>query len=367
VGARNGALEGLAVSFDAYTGRKVLVTGHTGFKGSWLSAWLQGLGARVAGLALAPESQPNHWDVLGLDMPSHLVDIRDGDAVARVFELEQPEIVFHLAAQSLVRRSYAEPQRTWDANVMGTVNVLEGCRKAPALRAIVVATTDKCYENREWVWGYRESDRLGGRDPYSASKAAAELVASSYRDSFLRQAGAPLLATVRAGNVVGGGDWSEDRLIPDLARAVAAGKSLAVRSPRAVRPWQHVLESLSGYLRVGESLLAGNSAHATAWNFGPDQNDARTVGELLDSLRRHWPDARWHAEPSPDAPHEAGILKLDCTKAAALLGWRPALGIDDALRMTAEWYGNFFAGGRAVTHAQIADYSRRLAEVRACR
>jgi CDP-glucose 4,6-dehydratase len=359
-------VEGVEVSFGSYAGRRVLVTGHTGFKGSWLCAWLQSLGAQVVGLALPPVSSPNHWDLLQLRMPSHVVDVCDGDAVARTIAQAQPEVVFHLAAQSLVRRSYSEPQRTWAVNVMGTVNVLEACRGVDGLRAIVVATTDKCYENREWVWGYRESDRLGGRDPYSASKAACELVAASYRNSFMQAERAPLLATVRAGNVVGGGDWSEDRLVPDLARAVAGGHSLAVRSPRSIRPWQHVLDSLSGYLCVGESLLNGNRAHAQAWNFGPSQHDAQTVAEVLEVLRRHWPAAQWHAQQDTAGLHEAGVLTLDSTRAGNLLGWRPTLAIDAALRMTAQWYQQFFATGKAISSGQIEEYSQLMQRGASC-
>jgi CDP-glucose 4,6-dehydratase len=366
VAAWHCALEGVEVSFSSYAGRRVLVTGHTGFKGSWLCAWLQSLGAHVVGLALPPDTSPNHWELLRLGMPSHMVDVCDGDAVARTIVEAQPEIVFHLAAQPLVRRSYVEPQRTWAVNVLGTVNVLEACRRVDGLRAIVVATTDKCYENREWVWGYRESDRLGGRDPYSASKAACELVAASYRDSFMQAQGGPLLATMRVGNVVGGGDWSADRLVADLARAVAEGRSLAVRSPRSIRPWQHVLDSLSGYLCVGESLLNGNRAHAEAWNFGPSQHDAQTVTQVLDALRRHWPAAQWHAQPDAAGLHEAGVLTLDSTKAATLLGWRPTLTIDAALRMTALWYQQFFASGQAITRSQIEEYSQLMQRSASC-
>jgi CDP-glucose 4,6-dehydratase len=340
---------------DSYAGKRVLLTGHTGFKGSWLALWLRELGAEISGLALAPGSTPSHWDLLGLDIRERRLDIRDGAAVATALRDAAPDIVFHLAAQPLVRRSYRDPVETWSTNVMGSVNLLEACRTLPSLRAIVVVTTDKCYQNREWAWGYRENDALGGHDPYSASKAGAELVAASYRDSFFNRPGAPLLATARAGNVIGGGDWSEDRLIPDLVRALASGTPLEIRSPQATRPWQHVLESLAGYLLLGQKLLEGRPEFATAWNFGPDSGDNRSVEDVLSRLRRHWPALAWHVTPQAQ-PHEATLLYLDSSKARQQLGWKPVWALDDCLAATAGWYRPWLEQQQVTSRAQLAAY-----------
>ncbi|MEE3063124.1 MAG: CDP-glucose 4,6-dehydratase [Actinomycetota bacterium] len=343
-------------AFDsAYRGRRVLVTGHTGFKGSWLCLWLQSLGAEVTGLALDPPSEPSHWDLLKLAIQDHRVDIRDEAAVGAVFAAAQPEIVFHLAAQPLVRRSYHEPITTWATNVMGTAHVLEAARHAPDVRAIVVVTTDKCYENREWPWAYRERDRLGGHDPYSASKAGAELVAASYRTAFLQQPSAPLLATARGGNVIGGGDWSEDRLIPDLVRSVAVGEPLVIRSPQATRPWQHVLDCLSGYLLLGQRLLAGDDACAGAWNFGPDGDANRTVEQVLQDLAHTWPQLRWQVTSDPQ-PHEAGLLQLDSAKARMQLGWRPVWKLEKAIHRTADWYRLLMESGELPSTDELRAY-----------
>lgn len=346
----------------AYRGRRVLLTGHTGFKGSWLATWLQTLGAEVSGLALAPDTTPSHWELLQLDMPDARVDIRDATAVAATLQAAAPEIVFHLAAQPLVRRSYREPLETWSSNVMGTAHVLDACRQAASVRAVVVVTTDKCYENQEWAWGYRESDRLGGHDPYSASKAAAELVVASYRAAFFHDDKAPLLASARAGNVIGGGDWSQDRLLPDAVRAIAAGRSLEIRSPGATRPWQHVLESLSGYLRLGERLLRGDRDMARAWNFGPDQSGNRSVQEVLTTWQSQWPALRWHLTEQLQ-PHEATLLQLDSTLARQQLPWQPVWGFEAGLEATAQWYRDYLENGNVATQAQIARYvddARRL-------
>jgi CDP-glucose 4,6-dehydratase len=346
---------------DAYRGRRVVVTGHTGFKGSWLAVWLQALGARVTGLAQPPHTAPNHWDLLGADIESHLVDLRAADELAGRLAEARPEVVFHLAAQSLVRASYRQPLDTLATNIMGTANLLDACRRIPGLAAIVVVTTDKCYENREWVWGYREIDALGGHDPYSTSKACAELVAASFRRSFFSAPGAPLLATARAGNVIGGGDWAEDRLIPDLVRALAAGRPLAVRSPDATRPWQHVLESLAGYLVLGQRLLQGDAACAEAWNFGPGQEGSRTVGQVLAALERHWPELAWYDDAAPHA-HEAQRLDLDSRKARERLGWRPVWRFDEAVAATARWYRAWYEEGRLLTAEQLRDYAAAAAE-----
>lgn len=340
----------------AYRGRRVLVTGHTGFKGSWLCLWLQTLGAEVAGLALDPSTKPSHWDLLKLSIEDHRIDVRDEAAVRGVFAAERPEIVFHLAAQPLVRRSYREPVATWATNVMGTAHVLEAARHTPEVRAVVVVTTDKCYENREWPWAYRERDRLGGHDPYSASKAGAELVAASYRTAFLQHPAGPLLATARGGNVIGGGDWSEDRLIPDLVRSVIAGEPLVIRSPRATRPWQHVLDCLSGYLVLGQRLVAGDTTCAEAWNFGPDGEGNRTVEEVLHYLARSWPQLRWEVTSTPQ-PHEAGLLQLDTAKAKMHLGWRPVWNLQKAVHHTANWYRQLLEAGGISSSEQLAAYT----------
>lgn len=339
---------------DSYRGKSVFLTGHTGFKGSWLAAWLVEMGARVSGFALPPSSSPNHWDLLELSMADERGDIRDAAALRAALERARPDIVFHLAAQSLVRCSYREPLETWSTNVLGTATVLDACRSLPGLQAVVVVTTDKVYANREWPWGYREVDRLGGHDPYSASKAATELLCDSYAKAFFQQPGAPLLATARAGNVIGGGDWSEDRLIPDLVRAVASRQSLEIRSPGATRPWQHVLDCLSGYLLLGQRLLAGQRDVAESWNFGPGPADNRAVASVLESLQSHWPALQWHLTRDGH-PHEAGLLYLDSAKARSRLAWQPAWSLERALAATAEWYREQ-AGGRVLTQAQIADY-----------
>ncbi len=340
---------------NRYRGRRVLLTGHTGFKGSWLALWLKELGAEVTCLALDPATQPSHWASLQLDLPEHRIDIRHTAAVAAAVQHADPEMVFHLAAQPLVRRSYRDPVETWSTNVMGTVSMLEACRLAPSLRAIVVVTTDKCYENREWEWGYREIDPLGGHDPYSASKAAAELVVGSYRTAFFAMSDAPLLASARAGNVIGGGDWSEDRLIPDLVRALSARTALEIRSPGATRPWQHVLESLSGYLRLGQLLLEGRREFAEAWNFGPDAEGNRTVGEVLELLQRYWPALHWRVTSQPQ-PYEATLLHLDSAKARLRLDWKPVWKLEDGLRATADWYRAWLENGEVASATQLQRY-----------
>jgi CDP-glucose 4,6-dehydratase len=340
---------------NAYRGRRVLVTGHTGFKGSWLCLWLHALGAEITGLALDPPSEPSHWGLLKLSIKDHRIDIRDEAAVRRIVAATRPEIVFHLAAQPLVRRSYREPVTTWATNVMGTAHVLEAARHTPDVRAVVVVTSDKCYENREWPWAYRERDRLGGHDPYSASKAGAELVAASYRAALLQHPSAPLLATARGGNVIGGGNWSADRLIPDLVRSVIDREPLVIRSPRATRPWQHVLDCLSGYLLLGSRLLTGDTACADAWNFGPDGEDNRPVEQVLADFARTWPQLRWQVTSDPQ-PHEAGLLQLDSTKARMHLGWRPVWNIDNAIQHTSNWYRQLMEVGEVSSTDQLAAY-----------
>lgn len=353
MGRRHAAVEGLGVKLfdDVYAGRRVLLTGHTGFKGSWLAQWLGQLGATLTGFALPPATTPSHWQLLDVPATDLRGDVRDLPALDAALAQAQPEIVFHLAAQPLVRRSYRDPLESWSTNVMGTANVLDACRRHRCVRAVVVVTTDKVYANQEWAWGYRENDRLGGHDPYSASKAAAELVAASYRQGFFGHEGAPLLATARAGNVIGGGDWSEDRLIPDLVRATTRGESLEIRSPRATRPWQHVLDCLAGYLLLGQRLLQGDDACATAWNFGPGAEDNRTVESVLRLMQAHWPQLAWHVSAAAQ-PHEASLLYLDSSLARARLGWQPVWNLAQALAATADWY-RAQADGDAPTRRQV--------------
>lgn len=346
---------------NVYKNRSVLVTGHTGFKGSWLVLWLQMLGAKVTGISLPSETSPNHWDLLGLDVESFYIDIRDESLIRQKIVETKPDIVFHLAAQPLVRRSYRQPLETWATNVMGTANVLDACRQVKELAAIVVVTTDKCYENKEWVWGYREIDPLGGHDPYSASKGGSELVAASYRQSFFYSPSSPLLATARAGNVIGGGDWSEDRLIPDLIRCIEAGKPLEIRSPNATRPWQHVLECLSGYLMLGQQLLEGNKSHAEAWNFGPDREGNRQVKQVLTALKADWPKVEWTCSNVPQ-PHEAQLLHLDSGKARGKLRWHPVWTFDEGVAATAEWYRAWLDRGAVISHNQLQSYIKHAKE-----
>lgn len=346
---------GVSLFGDIYRGRRVLVTGHTGFKGSWLCLWLKSLGADVAGYALPPETTPNHWDLLALEARDQRGDVREADAVRALCEAHRPELVFHLAAQALVRRSYRDPLETWSSNVMGTVNVLEACRHVSSVRAVVAITTDKVYRNEEWQRGYREEDRLGGHDPYSASKAACEFVIDSYRKAFFAGEGRCLLAAVRAGNVIGGGDWSEDRLIPDLARAMQRGEPLMIRSPRATRPWQHVLDCLSGYLLLGQRLLQGDRACADAWNFGPTAADNRCVQDVLEMMREHWPELRWQTGEVATL-HEAGLLYLDSSRAHTLLGWQPVWPLASALRHTAQWYREYAATAAVTSVTQLQAY-----------
>jgi len=329
-------------NLSCYAACPVFLTGNTGFKGSWLTLWLARLGAHVTGYALAPGGGPQLYSLarIGEELRrQHLSDIRDLGSLREAMQAAQPEIVFHLAAQPLVRASFRDPVDTWSTNLMGTVNLLEAVRCCPSVKAVLVVTTDKCYANREWAWGYRESDRLGGHDPYSASKAATELVAHSYRQAFLAERGV-LLATARAGNVIGGGDWSEDRLIPDAARAAAAGTALLVRNPLATRPWQHVLESLHGYLQLGARLLVGDARAAQAFNFGPETTDNLPVSQVLDSLCHHWPELQWQADPGHEdgRQHEARLLYLDSALARQALSWRPVWTLEQALAATAQWY-----------------------------
>jgi CDP-glucose 4,6-dehydratase len=341
-------------------GRRVFLTGHTGFKGSWLALWLTQMGANVTGFALAADS-PSLFEQANVgELVDHVEgDIRDIAAVESAMARGRPEVVFHLAAQPLVRLSYECPVETYATNVQGTVHVLDACRRVDGLKAIVCVTSDKCYENQEWNWPYRESDAMGGYDPYSSSKGAAELVISAYRRSYF-QDGAKL-ASVRAGNVIGGGDWAVDRLMPDIIRALIAGKRPLIRSPGSVRPWQHVLEALGGYMLIAEHLVQGHEWAASGWNFGPADDDARPVSWIANQLTEAWGAPGWDRCEGPQ-PHEAKILKLDCAKARSELGWRPAFSLETALSRIVDWHRGVALGGnaRTISLAQIEEYSKML-------
>jgi len=341
----------------------VLVTGHTGFKGAWLSLWLAELGAEVVGLADGVPTSPSLYQLAGVgDAVEHVTaDVRDAGRVAAAVADARPEVVLHLAAQPMVRRSFRDPVETYAVNVMGTVNVLDAVRRAPGddLRVAIVVTSDKCYENRDWVWGYREDEPMGGHDPYSSSKGAAELVTAAYRSSYFAAEGAPAVASARAGNVVGGGDWGEDRLVPDIFRAALAGAPIRIRNPAAVRPWQHVLNPLSGYLRLAERAWEDRGA-AQGWNFGPADEDARPVGWIVDRIGELWDgDLPREVDPGPH-PHEAHWLKLDSSLARARLGWSPPWDLAEGLRRTADWYRAYRDGEdvRATTLGQIRAFGR---------
>ncbi len=343
--------------------KRILVTGHTGFKGSWLALWLRSLGADVCGYALAPPTSPSLFEVARVaeDVTSVIGDIRDLTALTACIQNFDPEIVIHMAAQSLVRYSYQNPVETYATNVMGTVNVLEAVRHTPAAKAVLVVTSDKCYENKEWLWGYRENEPLSGHDPYSNSKACTELVVSAYRNSFFNaEAGpsCPAVATARAGNVIGGGDWAADRLIADVMTAFLDNKAVRIRHPHAVRPWQHVLEPLHGYLLLVEKLWQEGPDYAEAWNFGPDAGGTVTVSEIMQRLEKLWTTPVAWVKDEGVHPHEAATLKLDCTKARVRLGWRPRLTLEQSLEWIVEWYEAYGQGGdmRRLTDKQIKCY-----------
>ncbi|MHB8472057.1 MAG: CDP-glucose 4,6-dehydratase [Gammaproteobacteria bacterium] len=352
----------VAVDKDFWHGRRVLLTGHTGFKGSWLSLWLQQLGAQLVGYALPPPTIPNLFSSAHVadGMQSVIGDVRDSSQLRSAFDEHKPEIVIHMAAQSLVRRSYSEPVETYATNVMGTVNVLENCRGSDSVKVVINVTSDKCYENQGWLRGYRETDSMGGYDPYSSSKACAELVTAAYRRSFFADGNGKSigLASARAGNVIGGGDWAEDRLIPDIIRAFLASAPVIIRNPRAVRPWQHVLEPLLGYLHLTQALWMFPPEYAEGWNFGPDESDAREVAWIVQNMVELWGGtASWRHDNSAQ-PYEASFLKLECTKAKTRLGWTPTLGLARALQWTVAWYAAQRDGDnmRAFSLEQIADF-----------
>lgn len=344
-----------------YAGKKVLVTGHTGFKGSWLCFWLQKLGAEVIGYSLEAPTNPNHISLLNLEMVSEIGDIRDQQNLDRVFLEHKPDIVFHLAAQPLVRLSYKTPVETFETNVIGTIKVFEACRKTSSVNAIVNITSDKCYDNKEWVWGYRENDPMGGHDPYSASKGCAELVANSYRSSYfnLEEFGTKhnaLLASCRAGNVIGGGDWAQDRLMTDIMLAVSEGRKVKIRNPRATRPWQHVLEPLSGYLAIGQKLLMGNKAFAEGWNFGPSDRASITVQEVVENVKKHWDKIAYELHLSDEHPHEANLLKLDCSKSHMKLHWEDVWDSGNTFEKTVNWYKQYYEKGIVESENDLISY-----------
>lgn len=349
---------------NSFSGKKILITGHTGFKGSWLAFLLSEMGADVMGFALPPTTAVNHFDLLKLGGKiRHVVgDIRDAALVAKTLQEFQPEFVFHLAAQALVRTSYDDPASTFSTNVMGSVNLLEAVRRCESVRSLVYITSDKCYENVEWIWGYREIDRLGGRDPYSASKAAAEIAFSSYARSFFEQR--PMLgaASARAGNVIGGGDWAVDRIIPDCIRAIEAGEPVRLRNPGATRPWQHVLEPLAGYMLLAARLHEEPKKWGGSWNFGPSTHEVRTVKNVAEVIVGHIGKGRIEIVESQTQAHEARLLQLNCDKAHQFLGWYPRWHVEKTLEATALWYKTIMNGGNAeeITRAQIYEFFPEL-------
>jgi len=355
---------------DFYSGKKVMITGHTGFKGTWLSLWLKHLGADVSGYALQPPTSPSIFDLChtARGMTSIYGDVRDFRHLHSAILEVQPEIIFHMAAQSLVRRSYKDPVETYSTNIMGTVHLLEAVRQSSSVKAVIIVSSDKCYENKEWVWGYRENDILGGDDPYSSSKGCCELITTAYKRSYFNPAAYKdhglALASVRAGNVIGGGDWAEDRLIPDCIRKLQQKEPIIIRSPAAVRPWQHVLEPLNGYLLLGRELYLKGELFDGAWNFGPDYDDARPVSWIVSSLIKLWGnEAAWEEDKNPH-PHEANYLKLDSSKARSVLGWKPQWRLKEALDKTTAWYKSYFNQEDVldITLEQISAYEKNLIE-----
>jgi len=357
-------MEGLVMDSTFWKGKKVFITGHTGFKGSWLSIWLHSMGAEVTGYALNPPTDPSLYELCRIDqlVNSVIADVRDGERLGKAMQMASPEVIIHMAAQPLVRESYKNPVDTYATNVMGTVNLLEAVRKYDSVKAVVNVTTDKCYDNKEWVWGYRENEPLGGYDPYSSSKACSELVTSAYRTSFFNPKDYAIhkvsLASARAGNVIGGGDWAADRLIPDCIRAILNGEKIIIRNPNAIRPWQHVLEPLSCYLILAQKLWQEGADYAEGWNFGPNDEDAKHVSWIVDRLAKTWSEgASWVVDGGVH-PHEATYLKLDCSKAHARLGWQPRWDIGQAIEKIVEWQKACDQGAdmRKLTLAQINAY-----------
>jgi CDP-glucose 4,6-dehydratase len=355
-----------------WRGKRVFVTGHTGFKGSWLSIWLRELGADVWGYALDPPTEPSLFEMarLGDKVNSAIGDIRDIGNICKALEEARPDIVIHLAAQPLVRLSYDDPLLTYETNVMGTARLLEALRGRESIRSVVIVTTDKCYENKEWLWGYRETDGLGGYDPYSSSKACAEIVTAAYRSSFFNpenygRTHRVAIATARAGNVIGGGDWARDRLVPDIVRAIGEGRKVLIRSPEAIRPWQYVLEPLAGYLMLAERLFRDGAEYSDAWNFGPYDSDAKPVAWVVERLCAAWPGSVGFDFDSALKPHEASYLKLDCSKAIGRLGWKPTWNLETALRKIVDWNLSYRAGEElySVSARQILEFEADFASV----
>lgn len=344
--------------------KKVFLTGHTGFKGSWLCLWLSGMGAHVTGYALAPPTKPSLFELAGVGelVESRIADVRDAACLARAMAEAGPDVVIHMAAQPLVRDSYKIPVETYATNVMGTVHLLEAVRQCPSVKAVVNVTTDKCYENREWAWGYRENEPMGGFDPYSSSKGCSELVTAAYRNSYFQ--GSVALATARAGNVIGGGDWAADRLIPDCISALLAGEPVRIRNPGAIRPWQHVLEPLSGYLSLARKLFESGTEYAEGWNFGPADDDARPVEWIVNRMCTLWGNDAGYEIDAGEHPHEAHYLKLDCSKARMRLGWHPRWNLEKALQSIIEWTNVYRSAGdlRRFCLEQIESYEKSIPE-----
>ncbi len=343
-----------------YKDKTVLVTGHTGFKGSWLSYWLEKMGAKVIGYSLEAPTTPNHISLLDLDIVSIIGDIRDLDKLNKVFYKYKPDIVFHLAAQPLVRLSYHDPIETYETNVIGTLKVFEACRTAK-VKAIVNITSDKAYENKEWIWGYRENDPMGGYDPYSSSKGCADILANSYRNSYFnindyKIKHNTLLASCRAGNVIGGGDWAKDRLITDIMLSVSSSKKVSIRNPYATRPWQHVLEPLSGYLNIGQKLLEERKEFAAAWNFGPSDEGSINVEQVVKNVKKYWDKIDYEIDENLNTLHEANLLKLDCSKAHILLKWKDVWDSNKTFEKTVNWYKAFYEEEKILTNEDLEDY-----------
>lgn len=346
---------------NIYKGKKVLITGHTGFKGSWLSLWLFKLGAEVIGYSIDIPTNPSHFELLNLKITSIIGDVLNKEKLLNTIQKHQPDIVFHLAAQPLVRESYINPVKTFETNIMGTVNLLESCRKTGQVKVIINITSDKCYQNKEWTRGYKEHDPMGGNDPYSASKGGAELVANSYRNSFFNvkefgKSHSTLLADVRSGNVIGGGDWAKDRLIPDIVKATANDEITVIRNPQSTRPWQHVLEPLSGYLLLGWKLLERKKEFADNWNFGPDDDSSLTVNEVIERAKKHWDKIKYKIKESSDNFHEANLLKLDSSKARTQLKWKNIWDSHKAIEKTITWYKNYYKNAKILSEKDLDNY-----------